>query len=170
LAHVGMRTAGLELSAARIVLGSLTTDALPEAAAQALAAGLDSPSLRVLAASSTRLEPDLLDNFKKALSELGVSFPSREQAGLLLARNIAERVLAGSIRPYEGAKAIWALYASFPKPKSLIQFVGLASEWEDHPSARIEIEKEIVEICRSFATIDPYSIQTTPESPKTNFE
>jgi len=153
----------LELLSARLVVGSVTTDALPETAAQALAAGLDSPSLRILAASSPRLEPDVLRDFKKALHELGIPFPSAAQAGLLLAREIAERILTGSIRPYEGAKAIWQIHNSQPKLKSLIPFIGVASEWEDHPEARADCEQEILEICRGFVIIDPYDLQTSAE-------
>lgn len=64
----------------------------------------------------------------------------------LLARvvEIATDVLQERRAPYDGAKELWRLsYAMWDLPEALLPFVGLASEWEDHPDQRAEYEREI---------------------------
>ncbi|WP_284574618.1 hypothetical protein [Streptomyces sp. 2P-4] len=74
------------------------------AACDALVAGLDTPSLRVLAAC-TRAEADydVHDLLTPALEELGLTFhPAASEAGREAAvRALARRMLAGELEPWE---------------------------------------------------------------------
>lgn len=67
--------------------------------------------------------------------------------------HIAGEIGTGATEPYGGAKRIWALLAEEGRtyPSDLAVFVGLASEWEDHPSHRPQYEEDIVAAAKAFA-------------------
>jgi len=58
---------------------------------------------------------------------------------------IADQILTGEITPYRGAAEIWAALAEEPGeyPEHLKAFVGLASEWQDHPEQRDDLDAYI---------------------------
>ncbi len=60
---------------------------------------------------------------------------------------VARQIVADEIKPYEGAAAIWSRLAEADDeyPASLRVFVGLASEWQDHPEYRPGLEDDIRE-------------------------
>jgi hypothetical protein len=54
----------------------------------------------------------------------------------------------GSAAPYEASHAIALLSGQWWDEAAWLElrdFIGLASEWEDHPSQRTEIDRQIVE-------------------------
>ena len=58
---------------------------------------------------------------------------------------VATDVLNERLTPHDGARQLWQLSREMNAlPQALLAFVGLASEWEDHPTARPELEREIV--------------------------
>jgi hypothetical protein len=66
-----------------------------------------------------------------------------------LAKNAAAEIVNGSIAPAQGALWIWSNVSHrFDREGDLRIFVGLASEWEDHPESRREIEASIVDAAR----------------------
>jgi hypothetical protein len=69
-----------------------------------------------------------------------------EEFDALVARavKVATDVLEDKATPYEGAKELWGLStAMWDLPEALLPFVGLASEWEDHPEHRAEYDDQI---------------------------
>ncbi len=52
-------------------------------------------------------EPEVGPLFTKALSELGIPVPSRDEASMTIAREFARQIIAGESSPYEGARRIW---------------------------------------------------------------
>jgi hypothetical protein len=69
-----------------------------------------------------------------------------EELDALIARvvEIANEVLQEKRTPYDGAKELWRLSsAMWELPDALLPFVGLASEWEDHPTHRAEFDHDI---------------------------
>jgi hypothetical protein len=56
-------------------------------------------------------------------------------------------ILAGEVAPYDGARKIWWEAWVFPRHNplgdALVPFIGEASQWEDNPEAREEIEGSI---------------------------
>ncbi len=130
-------------------LGRLLVDDLPPLAVQALEEGYDSPSLRQLAGVNASDPQEVRTLFLKTLDELKLSMPSPRDAGLSLARSIADEVLEGTIVPYEGAKRIWHdVYTRFPELVELRLFVGLASEDEDDEKHRGTYSSQIIEECK----------------------
>ena len=141
-----MKTKGLELAASRAVLGVLRSDDLAQVGVQALKCGCNSPSLRILAGLSASETEEARGLFNRALSELNVAVPSKWDAVMHLAREIAKGILAGTINVYLGAKQIWDLTLrvsdeDFPE---LNTFIYAASEWEDRPEDRVAFEEGIV--------------------------
>ena len=134
---------------AALVVGKQPTEDLPALAADALAEGADSPSLRVLAGAPKGEVRDSRDLFMFAVAELGFRVPTEPEAWRYLARNWAQDILSGRISAYERARRIWTEAANaLGKPDDLVDFVGLASEWEDCPEQRTDFETEIVEAAR----------------------
>ncbi|MFI0219722.1 hypothetical protein [Streptomyces lydicus] len=85
-------------------VGEISASDVVNAACDALVAGLDTPSLRILAAC-TRAEAnyDVRDLLPPALDELGLTFhPVASEAGQeAAARALTRRMLAGELRPWE---------------------------------------------------------------------
>ncbi len=137
-------------AAARLAMGKLTSDQALGVASAALEAGLFSNSLGLLAFEEP-VWSEVGPLFERALSELGISIPSRGEASLILAREHARRILTGELWPYEGARQIWSYVANEPgADPSLRDFVGLASEWEDVPNHRPQYERQIMEAARQL--------------------
>lgn len=143
----------LDTLIAKLRLGLLDPAKLPEIAADALGSGHDSPAMRQLAGADGQQSEELRNLFEKSLAELGVPVPTQDEAGLLVARSIAEEVLSGSLSPYEGAKQIWGrIYVRNPHLHALKTFVGLASEYEDDPKNRNAYQEDIIKECRLLVT------------------
>jgi hypothetical protein len=74
--------------------------------------------------------------------------------GRQIAIDACEAILGGRIEAYEGARAIWwnawTLLSDEPEGGELAPFIGEATEWEDHPEARAEIERSITEMARDL--------------------
>ena len=62
----------------------------------------------------------------------------------------ARDIVVGKVDPYRGAAAIWARMAEDDEeyPQELRVFVGLASEWQDHPEHRAALDADIREEAR----------------------
>lgn len=146
---------------ARWVLGKLPSEQVPRLLQDALEIGYDGKNVRRIAGlmqpNKAELEP-LMPGF---LAEMGAATTlSREAAGWLLARFVAEGISEARITPYEGARFIWReivneLWPNQPHP--LLSFVGCASEYEDCESysqhleeTRREIEQNIIEDARAL--------------------
>jgi len=133
-----MTGAGLLELAAQTALGPTDPAQMTEAAVAALASGVDSPALRMLAS----LSKDELDQapplFAEAMNELEIPAPSPQAAVMLLSRISASNVATGRNTPYDGAKRIWMLCLRLPEGHApvLDPFVYAASEWEDRPEDR----------------------------------
>jgi hypothetical protein len=124
-----------ELTLTFWVLRRLPSEELPRVAAEWLAEGLDSPSLRELAGVSSPQMSDVGPLFESALSELHFSPPKKEEALRFLARHFARQIVDGVISPYEGARKIWWQVSNEVEARDplLLSFVGAASEIEDLP-------------------------------------
>ncbi|HEX2295401.1 MAG TPA: hypothetical protein VHN37_08845 [Actinomycetota bacterium] len=140
----------LALTAALHSLGKVLTDDLPAAAAEALAAGADTPSLRRLAGATTSNAFELEELLGRALGELGIHAVTRERALTAVARHRAQQIVDGEIGPVEGAGMIWRLFDDYPA--IVMPFLSLEDMhgYETRPRARRRIEAEIVEEAKSY--------------------
>lgn len=136
--------------AALHALGQVTTDDLPEAATQALVAGLDSPSLRVLAGTTSKNAFELEELLERSLLELGLSCATEEEARRAVARYRAQQIVRGEIAPAMGAGLIWRLFRDYPP--DVVQFLQLEDMYGDpyYAKKKRRIAKEIVKEARRY--------------------
>jgi len=130
----------------------LFPESVPAFAAYALEAGYDGRQLRRAAGMVRPTRADLDPIIDDMFGELGQSpITDTEAAGIRLAKKICEQIVSGAISPYDGANVIWRTIANrLGQPDELLQFVGLASEWEDHINLRDHYDKDIVAAARTF--------------------
>jgi len=117
-----------------------------------LDAGYDGRQLRRIAGLDRPTRADLEPVIDDMFRELGRSpITDREASAKRLAEKFCEQIVAGTIPPYDGAKVIWLTsYYELRQAKELLPFVGLASEWEDHPELRRKYDKEILAAANEF--------------------
>jgi hypothetical protein len=100
------------LVAARWYLEELSGEEMSGIACQALELGYDGKNLRRLAGLSNPARRDAADVVDAALRELGVQAPiAKRDAALSMAKQVASRIIEGSIEPYGGACRIWLSYS-----------------------------------------------------------
>jgi hypothetical protein len=141
----------LAVAEALWVLGELPREDLPAVAATAMEVGLDSPSLRELAGLTPPELDTGWDRFEAALQELGRPRPDTATAIRRCAVTVAQGVVAGDVQPHAGSRRMWKLLGSRSEVRDSPElwerigpFIGLASEWENVPSAREEIDRQIL--------------------------
>jgi hypothetical protein len=131
-------------------LGLYPPEKMPMLAAWALEQGFDGAALRELAGRTNATYSDERDLIERALRELGREPLDLSNAGRLLATLLCQQIVSGTTSPYQGASRIWAIYDRCGMPKSLIPFVGFASEWEDDLEHRDHYDKLIAEAAKKL--------------------
>jgi hypothetical protein len=121
------------------MLGYQSEESLPFVAADALARGLDSPSLRVAAGDPSAAR------FRDALTELGVPAYEEQEALWRLARHYAEQIVSREIDPLEGARSILGEVAyEIEREGDFRIFIGILSEFDDYPAGRDTLSNQAV--------------------------
>ncbi len=159
-----------KLQAARWVLGRIPGEDLPQIATEAMVLGDDSPSLVQLAAESGTTIREAGPLFLAALHELEIDLPDRRTAIFVLARELAERIVAGQLGVHDGAHELALLsYDATPSEALLSVFVGLVSELDDlRDPVRLDwygsqacaegyarVQCDVVEACRALLRSEP---------------
>ena len=144
--------ATLRLASAELQLHFIPPETVVRRAAELLA---DVPSdyadLAVLAGAEPRRD-EVEDLLAWALENEGAAVPDRTEAGLLGTAKVCRDIVNSTLSPVEGARLIWRLVRDVPALEGeLLQFVGFASEWEDSPDQRVEIESDIRQAAAEFA-------------------
>ena len=152
----------IRIAAARHILGHLSSREVPSLATAALEAGVDTPELRILAGQTDEPWSQIETRFHAVLNELGIPEMTRNEAGLVLARDFARRIVAGDIPVGSGGEAIAQLCSELNFPPELVPFVAILSERDDFQTCRTqdparydrliaECDTQIVELARSLA-------------------
>lgn len=97
-----------------------------------LARGIESQSLILLAGLSPSEESEACELLKKAIPELGFSWPSDRLIGLAYSKIIAQRILDGAVDPNSGCAEIGVINQSLQWPDELSVFGLLAHEQCGH--------------------------------------
>jgi hypothetical protein len=150
--QLGLRTSEMDLNSvtAEWYLGLYPPEKMPMLAVWALEQGFDGPALRELTDCKTATYSNEINLIERALRELGKEPLDLTSAGRLLATLLCQKIVSGTSSPYEGASRIWAIYDRCGLPKSLIPFVGFASEWEDEQDHRDHYDKLIIEAAKKL--------------------
>ena len=144
------------LAQAMWVLGLLPGERLPEVAATALEAGLDSQNLRILAGLTAVEIGDAPGLFELACRELGHPRPSRRDAAREYAIAISREILSGESTPREGASKIWdaSIRVKDPSFHDLDTFIYAVSELQSRPADRDFFTEEIIKEAGVWASRD----------------
>jgi hypothetical protein len=144
--------ATLRMASAELQLDFIPPETVVRRAAELVA---DVPSdyldLAMLAGAEP-LRDEVTELLAVALEHNGAAVPDRTEAGRLVTVRVCRDIMNGNLSPVEGARLLWRVVRDVPVLEGeLLQFVGLASEWEDSPGQRIEIESDIRQAAAQFA-------------------
>jgi hypothetical protein len=135
----------------------ISHSALIDCAISWLSAGHDSPHLRILAGSLSDDRAELSPIVRETAKELNIMLPEGVDAYLLIARYYSRLILKNELKPIDGACKIWKECANnvmgdSPQEKEawalLSPFIADADFWDELPSQRPEIEKDIKALAR----------------------
>jgi hypothetical protein len=152
------------------VLGNVSLSSMPEAAVHALVEGYDSPSLKMLAGeSSTNSNPfEIKELFQHALTELGLSTPSVNEAAHTLVCYWVKRIVDGSVSPHEGASHVLNdayRRTNYPKEKVIGEALGISSllaityQYSDLQDGFIELEGKSISMSDALIWLDEKMIE-----------
>jgi hypothetical protein len=101
---------------ARYVTGEISETLLPNIAIEALEAGLDSPTLRILAGLSDNENGFVIETyFKETLRELNIELPNKRQASIEVGIAYIESIIEGKKSIFDGALCIkWYMLDTYP--------------------------------------------------------
>ena len=151
-------------------LGRIYSGQLPRIALQWLELGLDSPTLRILAGETNPIMSDVGPMFETVLEELNFSVPSSGEAVARLVSEIAQKIVDGSVSPYQGAVDIEQLsydYAEWEQEDFDGRFEPLTMEYEEfgyeihrewseeqRQQIKAELDEKIIEEARKLIVAD----------------
>ncbi len=147
-------------------LGRIPSEQLPIIAYQWLEAGWDSPTLRILAGERNSIMSEVGPMFEAVLEELGFVVPALDNVVAYLARESAQKIVDGTVSPYDGACEIEQLafeYSEAEDGSIASEFAFLTLEYEefaleihieysdeDREQIRAELDARIVEEARKL--------------------
>ncbi len=136
---------GPRAATARLALDMLGPADVGDVAAAALAAGMDSPALRRLAASADNVWPDPCADLIETLDGVGLRIPSRQEAARSLGEIICRRIAAHDLDPFEGTQVLAAIDVRMGSDfHDFDLFIYAESEAEDRPEDRNLFAGEIL--------------------------
>lgn len=135
----------LRLLTARAMLGEVRPNELVEFACDLLVAGVDVPSAVELAGRPYDVEMrDAEPLFRQLVEDLGRPPMPKVEAAWVVARTIAQQLLADSIPAAVGARILWGLWWDCGNPEEIGAFVQLLDAWEERlPDERADLESEM---------------------------
>lgn len=158
----------LPIAAAWCALGRLTTEDAIDAAHAALNRGVYTEALGAVTFTEPKWS-EIGPLFTQALGELCGGVPDRATAIRRLARDFARRIVTGEMPPYEGARAVWWELACEPEVgDSLLHFIWMACEWEDHPEFRWQYDADILQAARELAEVPDAELLPGPADMRGN--
>lgn len=148
----------LKLAQARYRFGLASGEDLAAAALELIEGGSDNPTACELACLHSLTLRDAGPLFERILREMHCPELPETEAQRLVAEDVATRVIAGLMRPRDGAAEIWELYAQSGNPEHLWPSAELRyaydDDWPGYPGGRaaynVEIDKQVVEAFREL--------------------
>jgi hypothetical protein len=138
----------VEILVARWELDELGPEEVRRLATEALEAGCDTPTLRQVAGIEGSRRAEVEELLPRFLREVRVERPTTDEAVKAVVDECARQVVRGELAPSAGARRLWLRSHHFDGNdrvwEQLRPFVGLASELEDWPDGRAQLEADIV--------------------------
>lgn len=122
----------LNQAAAFYVLGHLSGQELVQIALHNLDSTPQNHSLGLLAGETEPQISEVGPLFEQCLAENQIAIPTMRDAGLVVAKFFAQKIVSGELAPYNGAREIWEkAYNCVDGLEQLGPFVYAASEIEE---------------------------------------
>jgi len=134
----------IEVAQALYTVRRLPGEELPNIAVELLARGFDTPLVRQIAGLHRPTLRDAGALFERVLAELGRAEMSREEVARVIARDLAQRVLAGQLAPREAAERGSSFCPDTGYPDVLMRFLAQADDYECCPDQSVSIDGEVV--------------------------
>jgi hypothetical protein len=136
------------------VLGFISSDQLPELAAEALVSGSDCDSLRVLSGLLPSESAEAPEIFLRALKELSMPELSRSDAAHRYAIAISMKIVDQTLPARAGAEKLWdaSLRVDDPQFHDLDTFIYAASELQSRPEDEEFFTREILREAERWAS------------------
>ena len=131
-------------------LEEISTSELPKFATELLAQNYDSESLCVLAGLDGSDWESVNFYFKKMLREMDIIPLKKREAGIILAKNIAKKIVSAEVDPEKGAREIWRISRASDSPKELDGFIVDVTDYEEHFPRNPEFLESITERARKL--------------------
>jgi hypothetical protein len=134
----------LKLAQALQTLRRLPGEELPRLAADLLASGVDTEAVRELAGVEHATQRDTGELFERILRELGTTAMTVPEAAAIVARDLANKVVAGALAPREAAQRGSSFCPDAQYPHVLTRFLGFADDYECFPDAHARIDADVL--------------------------
>lgn len=147
----------INVAEAMSALGVLSSHELTQIACEALGAGFDSDSMRMLAGLTNAQESEAEQLFEKSLRELGRPVLSQDGALRIYIRFISQEIINGDLSPEEGARDIWRtlIKCNVPGFHEGDPFIYAASEMQERPEDHEFFRQAIVDEARRWLMVQP---------------
>lgn len=141
--------------------GKSASSTLVDWATDQLVAGKDSPALRILAGLGRADSREVRDYFPKALAELGIPFPNKDDCLIYYCGDVARDVIKNSISPLKAFGVLWQITDELNYPDELCCWRRLEGdldvmEYQGAPVAHREMA--VRQACEYFvALVDSFT-------------
>jgi hypothetical protein len=119
---------------ARWIRGEISADAVPAAATELLAHGIETPALIWLAGMDGATHWQVAPLVERVFEEAALPPISREAALWMSAYEVATRIGSSAVEPYVGACDLWQTCIELDYPEPLRYFGYLSSDYGEGPS------------------------------------
>ena len=154
---------------ARDSYGTVSARDFSDWAIQLLEQGFDSRNIRILASMfNADIFLEVEGYFHKSLKDLAWEFPNIEDCLLRYARFIANEIIEGKIKPFEGCIIMREIYNALDCPAILANWISLywAGDdyyWQGDNLTEEELDKQIVQEAKRFLTGETFIFPETIE-------
>ena len=140
----------LDVAQALFSVGQLPGEELPSLAVNLLQEGVDTPTLRELAGLNAPTLKDAGPLFERLLSELDRQPMTQDDAALIVAKDLATRVLNGTLSPEQAARRGSLLSMSFDYHPLLTPFLADDDDYDCLPGDREAIDEDVRRYCQEL--------------------
>jgi hypothetical protein len=146
----------IEVAQALYTLRRLPGEELSRVGVDLLQSGVDTQAVRELAGAQSNTLRDSGELFERVLLELRRPNMSARDAALVIARDLAKKVVAGAMLPRDAAERGSSLCPDAQYDELLTPFLAYADDYECYPGSHARIDAEVIEHSRKLLAGEPH--------------
>jgi hypothetical protein len=123
---------------------------MPGVGVSLLEAGVDTPAIRELAGQESATLRDTGDLFERVLAELRRPEMAFKEAVIIVARDLARKVILGTMTAREAAQRGDSYCSRVQYHDALSPFVAYADDYECYPDRHAEIDAAVIKYSREL--------------------